>query len=106
MPSFVKVASLEQLSPGSSLQLFLDGKEIALFNIEGTIYAVDDRCSHAEAPLSDGVVEGCEVECPLHGARFDLRSGENLTPPALEPISTYGVKIEGNEIYIDTDFKQ
>ena len=100
MSNFVKAASLREVKPGTGLQVHVQGKDIAIFNVDGTIYATDDRCSHADAPLSDGEIEGCEVECPLHGARFDLRTGENLTPPAWEPVQTYEVKLDGDEIYI------
>lgn len=103
MSSFIKVASEQELEFGGVLLVDIDDKEIALFNIQGAIYAIDDRCSHAEAPLSDGEVFGCEVECPLHGARFDLTTGNNLTPPADEPVRTYEVKIEEGDIYIKLD---
>lgn len=104
MPDFVKAISLKELPPGASAQIHVQGRDIALFNVDGQIYAIDDHCSHAEAPLSDGVVHGCEIECPLHGARFDLKTGENLTPPALEPVDTFEIKIEGDDVYIHTDF--
>ncbi|MFQ5633240.1 MAG: Rieske (2Fe-2S) protein [bacterium] len=100
MPNFVKVASVQDLVPESALSVNIDENRIALFYIDGNIYAIDSDCPHTGAPLSDGEIYGCEVECPLHGARFDLATGKNLTPPADTPVQTYKVKIQDDQIYI------
>ena len=64
------------------------------------VYAVEDICSHDGQPLTDGPVQGTAIECPRHGARFDVRSGRPLCMPAVEPIATYEVKVEGNDILL------
>jgi 3-phenylpropionate/trans-cinnamate dioxygenase ferredoxin component len=74
---------------------------IAVFNVEGKLFAISDICTHAEASLSEGMVEGETVHCPLHGATFDLCTGEALTPPAFEPVQTFPVVVQENEIYVE-----
>lgn len=73
----------------------IDGVAVAVVRVGDEVFAVNDTCSHAEVSLSEGEVSGCEIECWLHGSRFDLRTGEPSGPPAFEPISTYPVQIEG-----------
>jgi len=97
---FVRVAALSEVPPGSARCVRVGRKRVALFNVDGQIYAIDDTCTHAEASLSEGTVEGCEVVCPLHGARFDLRTGAALSLPAVIPVETYEVKVEGDEVFI------
>ena len=83
-----------------------DGIDIAVFRLADGYYAIDDECSHAEASLSEGdIVNRCEIACPLHGARFDIRSGENLSLPAVVPVATYETRVENGmvQIYIDDD---
>lgn len=99
--AYKKILSLTALPPGRAKAVTVEGVEIALFNVNGTIYAIEDACSHAGAPLSDGEVYDCEIECPLHGARFDLRTGEALSPPAFEPVRTFDVKSENGYIFVD-----
>ncbi len=100
MAEFVKVASLADLPPGGKLLITVKGRPIALFNINGTVYAVEDVCTHDGGPLVEGDLDGYEVECPRHGARFDVRTGQATRMPAFEPIETYPVKIEGEDILI------
>ncbi len=100
MKEYTKVLSLQELPEGGKVQVDVDGEEIGLFRVDGKVYAINNICSHARAPLSDGELEGYEIACPLHGARFDIRTGEALTAPAFEPVSCYEVKIEGEDIYI------
>jgi 3-phenylpropionate/trans-cinnamate dioxygenase ferredoxin component len=80
----------------------IEDPAIAVFNVAGTFYAISDICTHAEASLSEGTVDGETVECPLHGACFDLRTGEALTPPAVEPVQTFPVVTQGDTIYVET----
>ncbi len=101
MSRFVKVASLAELPPGSSKQIEAEGKEIALFNVSGTLYALDNLCTHAGGPLAEGTVEGQEVECPWHGARFDLKSGATSTPIAPDGVQAYPVRVSGADIEIE-----
>lgn len=103
MASFVKVAKIEDLPPGTHQLLDLDGRSIALFNVDGTLYAIDDLCTHDGGPLVEGAVDGFEVECPRHGARFDIRTGKALCMPAFEPVSTHRVEVRGGEIWLAVD---
>jgi nitrite reductase/ring-hydroxylating ferredoxin subunit len=76
-------------------RVIVDGVPVAVVRIADEVFAVDDHCSHAEVSLSEGEVSGCEIECWLHGSRFDLRTGKPSGPPAFESITTYPVHIEG-----------
>jgi 3-phenylpropionate/trans-cinnamate dioxygenase ferredoxin component len=94
-----RVCAVSELPPGGMRRI--DQPPIAVFNVEGRLFAISDICTHAEASLSEGMVEGEIVECPLHGARFDLRSGEALTPPAVEPVQTFPVVTQEDDIYVE-----
>ncbi len=74
---------------------------LALFRVEDNVYALDDLCTHAEASLSEGEVFDCKIECPLHGAEFDLKSGEAVTPPATKDVKTYETVEKDGWIYIN-----
>jgi len=93
---FVRALAKSELQPGQGKQLVLDGRKIAIFNVNGQYHAVDDVCTHDEASLSEGAAyaEGCRcvVECPWHGSRFDLASGAALTLPAVRPVKAYPVR--------------
>lgn len=92
----------EEEFSGTSLRLEIAGYDIALFKLEDGYYAIDDECSHDVASLSEGeVVEGCKIECPRHGALFDIKSGECLTPPALVDVKSYAVKVEDGNLYVE-----
>ncbi|MFB9565768.1 bifunctional 3-phenylpropionate/cinnamic acid dioxygenase ferredoxin subunit [Saccharopolyspora hordei] len=73
---------------------------IAVFNVEGEFYAIDDTCTHQDASLSDGWLEGCAVECPLHAACFDLRTGRPSGPPARKPVRTHQVVVDDGQVYV------
>lgn len=92
---YVDVASVADLQPGTATHVDVDGVEVALVNVAGTVYAISDICSHAEVSLSEGEVDGCLLECWLHGSRFDVRTGEPTGPPATEPVDTYAIEIVG-----------
>ncbi len=78
MADFVKVATTGEIAPGQGKIVEVQGKEIALFNVGGEYFAIDNMCTHEEASLADGEISGFEVTCPLHGAKFDVRSGQSL----------------------------
>lgn len=78
----------------------VNNRPVAVFRLEDGFYAIDDTCSHAEASLADGEIEDGCIECPLHGALFDIRSGKNLSFPAVTPVRSYPLKIEGGKIFI------
>ena len=98
--NFEKVASLEELEDGGTISVEVGDDQILIANVGGDIYATDDVCSHAYAMLSEGDLDGDQIECPLHGALFSLKTGEALSPPASEPIRIFQVLIEDNDIYI------
>lgn len=97
---FVKVAQVSEISPGEMISVDFSGDAVLVANVEGTIRACDDICSHAYASLSEGDLNGEEVECPLHGALFNITTGEALTPPAEAPVKVYKVQVEGDDIYV------
>lgn len=97
---FLPVATVDELENGRRLIFEIDGMPIALFNIAGEYFAIADICSHDDGPVAEGEVDGFEVECPRHGARFDIKSGRALTLPAVVDIPAYPVRVEGDEIQI------
>ncbi|MBI3947177.1 MAG: non-heme iron oxygenase ferredoxin subunit [Armatimonadetes bacterium] len=100
MPDFVKVAAVNEIAAGEAKRVEVGGERVALFNVAGEFYAISDVCSHAEASLSEGFVEEDVVECPLHGARFNVRTGKNLSLPALFPVARYEVRLSGEDILV------
>jgi 3-phenylpropionate/trans-cinnamate dioxygenase ferredoxin subunit len=82
-------------------QLDLGGQKILVVKLDGTFYAVDDTCTHENESLSEGIVDSCEVECPRHGARFDLKTGEVRALPAVLPLKTYKVAVEGDVVRVE-----
>lgn len=103
MSEFIKVATLDEIPLNGSKLVEIDYVRVALFNLDGTIYAIEDMCTHDGGPLVEGsVVNGCEVVCPRHGARFDIRTGAALSMPAFEATETYEVQIDGNDVLIES----
>jgi 3-phenylpropionate/trans-cinnamate dioxygenase ferredoxin subunit len=96
----ISVCPLEDLPPGERRIVEWEDLEIGVFNVNGEILAIEDRCSHDDGPLAEGTLdpEACTVECPRHGALFDLRSGKPLTLPAYVPVETFPVLIEDGTI--------
>lgn len=101
MGEFVKAASVGEIAPGTCRLVVLKGKEIALFNIDGEFFALDNACTHEEGPLAEGAVEGHEVTCPWHGAKFDIRTGEVLQDPAYEDVARHNVRVVGSDIEVE-----
>ncbi len=103
MAQVVEVCELSQLPPGERRELLVDGIDISVFNCEGTLYAIEDRCSHDDGPLGEGQLDAatCTVECPRHGSKFDLKTGRPLTLPAYEPIETFPVHVEDQMIKLE-----
>lgn len=99
----IKVLNKSELLINHSKVVNVNNTEIAVFNVEGEYFAINDRCSHAEASLSEGEVYDCKVECPLHGAEFDLKTGEVLTPPASKAVVCYQISTDEESIYIELD---
>jgi len=96
----VKVADLSECPPGSLLDVEAGRESIVLANIDGDLYALENRCSHQDLPLSDGELDGDRLECLYHGARFDVCTGRAVGLPAIKPVETYPVELRGQEIYV------
>lgn len=107
MSEFIKVATVDEIPEGGSKLVEVDFVRVALFNLAGQIYALEDVCTHDGGPLVEGtVIRGCEVMCPRHGARFDIRTGKALSFPAFESTKTYSVRIEGQDVLIESPFEE
>ena len=101
MAEFVKAAKTDEIAPGQSKMLEVNDKKIAIFNVAGSFYAIDDTCSHRGGSLSQGMIEGEKVTCPWHGAVFDIRSGEVLGPPAPKGVAWYNIRVDGVQIEVE-----
>ena len=92
---------LSQLEQGKPVKVEKDGKTICVARVGDEVFAIDDTCSHSDASLSEGDVTDFKIECWLHGAEFDLRTGDALTPPAVAPLRTYGVHVDGDSVTVE-----
>jgi len=101
MGEFVNAASTSEIAPGQAKLVVLKGKEIALFNVDGEFFALDNACTHEEGPLAEGEVEGHEVTCPWHGAKFDIRTGAVLQDPAYDAVARHNVHVTGTDIEVE-----
>lgn len=103
MSEFIKVATLDEVPLNAGKLIEVEGFEIALFNLNGEIYAIENICTHDGGSLGEGtIVNGHEVECPRHGARFDIRTGAALCLPAFEPTGSYAVRVEGQDVLMES----
>lgn len=97
---FVKLAGTADVEPGQVKVCEVQGRRIALCNVDGTFYAIDDVCTHDGGPLGEGELTGHQIECPRHGARFDVRSGRALALPAVVPVRSYPVRVEDGVVKV------
>jgi nitrite reductase/ring-hydroxylating ferredoxin subunit len=97
---FVKVAETKDVQASQMIAVEVNGEKICLSNGNGKYYAIGNVCTHMGGPLAEGKLEEYIVQCPWHGSRFDIRSGEVVSPPAMRPETTYEVKVENNNILI------
>ena len=97
---FVEVAETEDVQVSQMMAVEVNDEKICLANVNGKYYAIGNVCTHMGGPLAEGKLEEYIVQCPWHGSRFDIRSGEVVRPPAMKPESTYEVKVENNDILI------
>jgi 3-phenylpropionate/trans-cinnamate dioxygenase ferredoxin subunit len=101
--SFVRACAVDELESGKPFPVTVGDIALAIVRDGDDYYAIYDECSHAAVPLSEGDVEGCLIECWLHGSQFDLRTGEPTTLPAFEPVAVYPVQIDGDDLLVDVE---
>lgn len=101
--TFEMVAKLSDIPEGQSRVFEVNKKMVSLCKVEGQIFAIADLCSHDEGPLEEGELNGTEIECPRHGARFDIKTGKALCLPAITPIPVYSVEIRSDEIWVSNE---
>jgi 3-phenylpropionate/trans-cinnamate dioxygenase ferredoxin subunit len=99
--SFVRACATSDVAPGTTVAVSVDGVDVAVVRDGDDWYAIYDECSHAAIALSEGDVEGNEIECWLHGSRFDLRTGKPTGLPATEPVAIYPVQVDGDDVLVD-----
>lgn len=100
LAQWTDVALQSEFPPGMRRTVIADGVSMAVFNVDGTYYAIEDLCTHEAEVLSLGEVEGCEIVCPRHSARFSLCTGEALAPPAYEPVAVFPVRVEHGMVQV------
>lgn len=98
--NWIDAAAFSSVPQDDVVAVQVDGKEIALYGVDGEVFATDNICTHGHARLCDGFLEGHEIECPLHQGRFDIRNGSALCAPLTEPLKSYPVKIEGDRVWL------
>jgi len=103
MTNYIRACALSDLPDSEALGVEVAGEPVAIVRTRGEVFAIRDVCSHAEVPLSEGEIDGCTIECWLHGSRFDLRTGKPTGMPATEPVPVYPVKIEGDDVLVSID---
>ena len=103
MSEWTDVVAEGELAPGSCRVVDVDDAMIAVFNIDGAYYAIEDICTHDGSEIASGCLRGREIECPRHGARFDVTTGEVTAPPAYEPVDTFPVRIENGMVQVRDD---
>lgn len=103
MSEWQRVAALSDLPVGSHKVVDIDGARVAVFHLPAGLYAIEDVCTHDGGELASGALDGCEIVCPRHGARFDLRTGEVTAPPACEPVAALPVRVEAGWVEVRDD---
>jgi 3-phenylpropionate/trans-cinnamate dioxygenase ferredoxin component len=101
--AYVRACAASEVGDGRALRVEVDGLDVAIVRNGDDLYAIEDECSHAQVALSEGDVEGCEIECWMHGSRFDLRTGKPIGPPATEPVPIFPVQVAGDDVLIDIE---
>jgi 3-phenylpropionate/trans-cinnamate dioxygenase ferredoxin subunit len=101
--AFERACALADVPDDEAVAVTLGRQDVAVARAGDEVFAVEDICSHAAVALSEGEVEGCTLECFLHGSRFDLRTGKPIGPPATEPVATFPVEVRDGDVYVDTE---
>jgi nitrite reductase/ring-hydroxylating ferredoxin subunit len=100
LDGFVPVTRASELSPGAMTWVAVDRERVLIANVDGAFYALEDACGHRQVPLSKGTLDGHVVECSLHFAQFDVRTGKLLSGPMAADVPTYEVRVEGDTVYV------
>ena len=103
MTTWLRVAPAADIAPGDYASIEVDDAFVAVYNIDGEFFAIDDVCTHDGGPLSEGDLDGFAIACPRHGAKFDIRNGAALTMPATQPTEAYEVKVENGQVLVKVD---
>lgn len=98
--NWIDVSAVDAVPEDDVIGIDLEGKSLALYKVEGEVFATDNICSHGNARLCDGFLDGHEIECPLHQGKFDVRNGKAMCAPLTEDIKSYPVKIEGSRVFV------
>ena len=101
MADYMKVAKTTEIEPGQARLVDVKGRSIALFNVDGQFFALDNTCTHKGGPLAEGEISGHEVTCPWHRGKFDVRTGEVVGPPAQRAVVRYGVRVTGTDVEVE-----
>jgi naphthalene 1,2-dioxygenase system ferredoxin subunit len=99
--TWIELAAVDAIPEDDVMGIDAEGKSFALYQVDGEIYATDNICTHGNARLCDGFLEGHEIECPLHQGKFDIRNGKAMCAPLTEDVKTYPVKIEGTRVFVE-----
>ena len=102
-PTWVDALSADELPSDDVIGVVVDGRDIALYTVGDALYATDNICTHGQARLCDGFLEGHEIECPLHQGKFDVRDGRPMCEPVTEALRSYPVKVEGQRVFLQLD---
>lgn len=100
---WIKIATTDAIAEDDMIAVEIEGRHIALYHVGGTFHATANICTHAYALLTDGFLDECTVECPIHAGRFDIRTGRALDPPVTIDLKTYRLKLEGDDILVELD---
>ena len=103
MSAWTSVGSADEIGPGEYRVVDIDDVAIAVFNLDGEYFAIEDVCTHDFGTLTGGCIEDGQIMCPRHGARFDIRTGQALTPPAYEPVATFQVRVDDGVVQVRED---
>jgi biphenyl 2,3-dioxygenase ferredoxin component len=101
MATRIKRCRADEVAPGTALKVEADDLELAVFNIDGEFYVIDDHCTHGPGSLSEGYIDGDVIECNFHNGQFNIRTGEVVSPPCMVPVKTYSTVVEGGEVFIE-----
>ncbi|MBI2873436.1 MAG: non-heme iron oxygenase ferredoxin subunit [Chloroflexi bacterium] len=100
---FTKVATVNEVPPGTARVVEVDGEQIAICNVDGEFYAVSNECTHDGGSLDQGELDGETIECPRHGARFNVKTGEVVAPPAFSSVDTFPVRVLGKDVEVSAE---